>query len=85
MDIDKQANGNKRRGIDKATIDDVRKGNNKDKNIGRGENKSKNVRGIGEERGRMRKYSQTNSLILILFSILIYIFILNKVHQEHHY
>jgi hypothetical protein len=45
MDIDKQANGNKRRGIDKATIDDVRKGNNKDKNIGRGENKSKNVRG----------------------------------------
>lgn len=45
MDIDKQANGNKRRGIDKATMDDVRKGNNKDKNIGRGENKSKNVRG----------------------------------------
>lgn len=45
MDIDKQANGNKRRGIDKATIDDVRKRNNKDKNIGRGENKSKNVRG----------------------------------------
>lgn len=31
MDIDKQANGNKRRGIDKTTIDDVRKGNNKDK------------------------------------------------------
>lgn len=29
MDIDKQANGNKRRGIDKATMDDVRKGNNK--------------------------------------------------------
>ena len=79
MDIDKQANGNKRRGIDKATIDDVRKGNNKDKNIGRGENKSKNVR------GRMRKYSQTNSIILILFSILINTSILNKAHQEHHY
>ena len=44
-DVDKRTNGNKRRGIDKATIGEIKKGNNKDKNIGRGENKSKNVRG----------------------------------------
>lgn len=43
--VDKRANGNKGRGIDKATIGEIKKGNNKDKNIGRGENKSKNVRG----------------------------------------
>lgn len=43
--VDKRANDNKRRGIDKATIGEIKKGNNKDKNIGRGENKSKNVRG----------------------------------------
>lgn len=47
MDIDRRTNGNNRRGIDKATIGEVKKGNNKDKNIGRGENKSKNVRGNG--------------------------------------
>lgn len=47
--VDRRANGNKRRDIDKATIDDDRKGNNKDKNIGRGENKSKNVRGNDEQ------------------------------------
>lgn len=46
--VDKRANDNKRRGIDKATIGEIKKGNNKDKNIGRGENKSKNVRGNGE-------------------------------------
>ena len=44
-DVNRRANGDKRRGIDKATIGEVKKGNNKDKNIGRGENKSKNVRG----------------------------------------
>lgn len=43
--VDRRANGNKGRGIDKATIGEIKKGNNKDKNIGRGENKSKNVRG----------------------------------------
>ena len=46
--VDKRANGNKGRGIDKATIGKVKKGNNKDKNISRGENKSKNVRGNGK-------------------------------------
>lgn len=55
----------------------------------RGEDKSGNVRGNGEgerrERGGIGKYSQTNSLILILFSILINTSILNKAHQEHHY
>lgn len=45
MDIDRRTNGDKRGDIDKATIGEVKKGNNKDKNIGRGENKSKNVRG----------------------------------------
>lgn len=45
MDIDRRTNGDKRGDIDKATIGKVKKGNNKDKNIGRGENKSKNVRG----------------------------------------
>lgn len=48
MDIDRRTNGDKRGDIDKATIGEVKKGNNKDKNIGRGENKSKNVRGNGE-------------------------------------
>lgn len=43
--VDRRANVNKGRGIDKATIGEIKKGNNKDKNIGRGENKSKNVRG----------------------------------------
>lgn len=43
--VDKRANGDERRCIDKATIGEVKKGNNKDKNMGRGENKSKNVRG----------------------------------------
>lgn len=45
--VDKRANDNKRRGIDKATIGEVKKGNNKDKNIGRREDKSGNVRGNG--------------------------------------
>lgn len=49
MDIDRRTNGDKRGDIDKATIGKVKKGNNKDKNIGRGENKSKNVRGNGKE------------------------------------
>lgn len=48
-DVDKRTNGNKRRGIDKATIGEVKKGNNKDKNIGRGEDKSGNVRGNDEQ------------------------------------
>lgn len=41
----RRANGDERGDIDKATIGEIKKGNNKDKNIGRGENKSKNVRG----------------------------------------
>lgn len=45
--IDRRVNGDERGNIDKATIGKVKKGNNKDKNIGRGENKSKNVRGNG--------------------------------------
>lgn len=49
MDIDRRTNGDKRGDIDKATIGKVKKGNNKDKNIGREENKSKNVRGNGKE------------------------------------
>lgn len=49
MDIDRRTNGDKRGDIDKATIGEIKKGNNKDKNIGRGENKSKNVRGNGKE------------------------------------
>lgn len=89
MDIDRRTNGDKRGDIDKATIGKVKKGNNKDKNMGRGENKSKNVRGNGKEErvdwGYSQTTSQTTSLILILFSILIYIFILNKAHQEHYY
>jgi hypothetical protein len=48
MDIDRRTNGDKRGDIDKTTIGEVKKGNNKDKNIGRGENKSKNVRGNGK-------------------------------------
>lgn len=77
MDIDRRTNGDKRGDIDKATIGKVKKGNNKDKNIGRGENKSKNVRGNGkEERVDWGSTAQTNILILILFSILIYILIL---------
>lgn len=76
MDIDRRTNGDKRGDIDKATIGKVKKGNNKDKNIGRGENKSKNVEGMVRKRGWIGKYSQTNILILILFSILIYILIL---------
>lgn len=48
-DVNRRANGDERRDIDKATIGEVKKGNNKDKNIGRGENKSKNVRGNGKE------------------------------------
>lgn len=48
MDIDRRTNGDKRGDIDKATIGEVKKGNNKDKNIGRGENKSGNVRGNGK-------------------------------------
>ena len=47
-DVNRRANGDERRDIDKATIGEVKKGNNKDKNIGRGENKSKNVRGNGK-------------------------------------
>lgn len=49
MGVDRRTNGDKRGDIDKATIGKVKKGNNKDKNIGRGENKSKNVRGNGKE------------------------------------
>lgn len=69
---------------------DKRKNSDDDIKESRGADKSGNVRGNvrgnGEgERGGIGKYSQTNSLILILFSILINTSILNKAHQEHHY
>lgn len=72
---------------------DKRKNSDDDIKESRGEDKSGNVRGNGdgdrrergERRGGIGKYSQTNSLILILFSILINTSILNKAHQEHHY
>lgn len=46
-DVNRRANGDGRRDMDKATIGEVKKGNNKDKNIGRREDKSGNVRGNG--------------------------------------
>lgn len=69
MDIDRRTNGDKRGDIDKATIGKVKKGNNKDKNIGRGENKSKNVRGNGKEE-RVDWGSTARPTFLSLFSFL---------------
>lgn len=67
--------------IRQAKYGNKNKSDNKDDNKGRGEN---NFR-LWEIRGERGKYSQSTSLILILFSILINTSILNKVHQEHHY
>lgn len=71
MDIDRRTNGDKRGDIDKAIIGEVKKGNNKDKNIGRGENKSKNVRGNGkEERVDWGSTARPTSLSLFSFPFL---------------
>lgn len=67
MDIDRRTNGDKRGDIDKATIGEVKKGNNKDDNKGRGENKSKNVRGNGKEE-RVDWGSTARPTFLSLFS-----------------
>lgn len=56
MDINRRTNGDKRGDIDKATIGEVKKGNNKDKNIGRGEAKRDvNRRANSDERGEVRQ------------------------------
>lgn len=67
--------------IRQAKYGNKNKSDNKDDNKGRGENNFR-LKVIKSERG---KYSHISSLILILFSILISIFILNKAHQEHQY
>lgn len=88
-DVNRRANGDDRGDI----REDIRqvKREDENKNIkgeirkGRGENNFGDKERNGCERSEIGKYSHNNSLILIFFYILIYIFILNKVHQDYHY
>lgn len=71
--------------IRQAKYGNKNKSDNKDDNKGRGENNFRLWEITKSIRRWNGKYSQTTSLILILFSILINTSILNKAHQEHHY
>lgn len=88
-DVNRRANGDERRDI-REDIMQAKRGN-ENENIkgeirkGRREISLVIKKGMVGERSGKGKYSQTTSLILILFSILINTSILNKAHQEHHY
>lgn len=71
--------------IRQAKYGNKNKSDNKDDNKGRGENNFRLWEITKSYKAWNGKYSQTTSLILILFSILINTSILNKAHQEHHY